>query len=162
MLRRHPNYIWDQLADDRLSASFIVDGIHLGQSYLRTALRAKTVTRTVLVTDAAAPAGAPPGRYRLGEQDADHTPDGRVVLAGTDKLAGSALKMNQGVANMIRLGGLTLRDALQTATINPARVINLEGRMQGLQTGERGDVIAFRMNGGLTIDQVCLEGERVF
>ena len=78
------------------------------------------------------------------------------MLAGTDKLAGSALKMNQGVANMIRLGGLTLRDALQTATINPARVINLEGRMQGLQTGERGDVIAFRMNGGLTIDQVCL------
>ena len=68
VLRRHPNYIWDQLADDRLSASFIVDGIHLGQSYLRTALRAKTVTRTVLVTDAAAPAGAPPGRYRLGDR----------------------------------------------------------------------------------------------
>src|SRR3984957_10711477 len=89
VMRRHPNYIWDQLAEDRLMAAFIVDGIHLGQAFLRTALRAKTVQRAVLVTDASAPAGAEPGRYRLGEQDADLTPDGRVVLAGTDKLAGA-------------------------------------------------------------------------
>ncbi len=57
VMRRHPNYIWDQLAEDRLSASFIVDGIHLGPAFLRTALRAKTVPRSVLVTDASAPAG---------------------------------------------------------------------------------------------------------
>ena len=161
VLRRHPNYIWDQLAEDRLSASFIVDGIHLGQAYLRTALRAKTVPRTVLVTDASAPAGAPPGRYRLGEQDADHTADGRVVLAGTDKLAGSALRMNAGVANMVRLGGLTLRDAVRTATVNPARVIHLEGRMQGLQPGERGDLVAFRMNGTIQVEAVYLDGQPV-
>ena len=29
MLPRHPNYLWDQLAEDRLAASFIADGIHL-------------------------------------------------------------------------------------------------------------------------------------
>lgn len=166
VMRRHPNYLWDQLAEDRLSASFIVDGIHLGQAFLRTALRAKTVQRSVLVTDAAAPAGAPPGRYRLGEAWADHTPDGKVVLAGTDKLAGSALKMSQGVANMVHLGGLSLRDAVQTATVNPARIVRLEGRMHGLQAGERGDLVLFRMaetdtSGTLEILAVYLEGERV-
>jgi N-acetylglucosamine-6-phosphate deacetylase len=163
IMRRHPNYLWDQLAEDRLSASFIVDGIHIGKAFLRTALRAKTVQRSVLVTDASAPAGAPPGRYRLGEAWADHTPDGRVVLAGTDKLAGSALKMNQGVANMVHLGGLSLRDAVQTATINPARIVHLEGRMQGLQEGERGDVVLFRMNESQTMEilAVYLDGERV-
>jgi N-acetylglucosamine-6-phosphate deacetylase len=161
VLRRHPNYIWDQLAEDRLSASFIVDGIHLGQAYLRTALRAKTVPRTILVTDASAPAGAPPGRYRLGEQDADLTADGRVVLAGTDKLAGSALKMNQAVANAVHLGGLTLRDAVRTATVNPARMIHLDGRMQGLVEGARGDLVAFRMNGTIQIESVYLEGQPV-
>src|SRR5206468_527015 len=93
VMRRHPNYLWDQLAEDRLSASFIADGIHLGRAFLRTALRAKTVQRAVLVTDASAPAGAVPGRYHLGEAEADYLPDGRVVLAGTDKLAGSGLKM---------------------------------------------------------------------
>jgi N-acetylglucosamine-6-phosphate deacetylase len=161
VMRRHPNYLWDQLAEDRLSASFIADGIHLGQAFLRTALRAKTVQRTVLVTDASAPAGNPPGRYRLGEQYADLTPDGRVVLAGTERLAGSALKMNQGVANMVKLGGLSLRDAVQTATLNPARIINLEGRMHGLQEGEFGDVIVFRMNDTIEVIAAYLEGERV-
>ncbi len=162
VLRRHPNYIWDQLAEDRLSASFIVDGIHLGQAYLRTALRAKTVPRTVLVTDASAPAGAAPGRYRLGEQDADLTPDGRVVLAGTDKLAGSALRMNDAVANAISLGGLSLRDAVQTATVNPARLIRLEGRMKGLEAGERADIVLFRIKDEkLQVESVYLDGQRV-
>jgi N-acetylglucosamine-6-phosphate deacetylase len=163
MLRRHPNYIWDQLAEDRLSASFIVDGIHLGQAFLRTALRAKTVERAVLVTDASAPAGAAPGRYRLGEQDADLTEDGRVVLAGTDKLAGSALLMNQGVANMVNLGGLSLRDAVRIATVNPARVIHLEGRLRGFEPGECADIVAFRLKGAtIEIDSVWLDGMRAF
>jgi N-acetylglucosamine-6-phosphate deacetylase len=162
ILRRHPNYIWDQLAEDRLSASFIVDGIHLGQAYLRTALRAKTVPRTVLVTDASAPAGAAPGRYRLGEQDADLTSDGRVVLAGTDKLAGSALHMHDAIANVMRLGGLTLRDAVHTATVNPARIIRLEGRMQGLEPGERADIVLFRMKDEkIQVESVYLDGQRV-
>ena len=83
MLPRHPNYIWDQLAEDRLMADFIVDGIHLDPGFLKVALRAKGIARSVLVTDAATPAGAAPGRYRLGEQEVELTPDGRVVLAGT-------------------------------------------------------------------------------
>jgi N-acetylglucosamine-6-phosphate deacetylase len=158
LVQRFPR-IW---AEDRLSASFIVDGIHVGPAFLRTALRAKMVQRTVLVTDAAAPAGAAPGRYRLGEQDADLTPDGRVVLAGTDKLAGSALHMHIGVANLVRLGGLSLRDAVQTATVNPAKIVKLEGRMHGLKVGDAADIVAFQMmNGAVGIESVYLDGEAV-
>jgi N-acetylglucosamine-6-phosphate deacetylase len=83
-LKRHPNYIWEQLAEDRLSASFIVDGVHLPAAFLIPALRAKGIERSVLVTDASSPAGAKPGRYTLGEQAVDLTPDYRVVLAGQD------------------------------------------------------------------------------
>ena len=57
MIRRHPNYIWDQLAEDRLMADFIVDGIHLPAAFLKAAIRAKGVERSVLVTDAVMPAG---------------------------------------------------------------------------------------------------------
>jgi N-acetylglucosamine-6-phosphate deacetylase len=121
VLRRHPNYIWEQLAEDRLMADFIVDGIHLDASFLKVALRAKGVERSVLVTDAAPPAGAPPGRYRLGEQEVDLTADGRVVLAGQDRLAGSALRMDHGIANLMRLAGLTLAEAVRMATVNAAR-----------------------------------------
>ena len=101
--------------------------MHLDPAFLRVALRAKTVERTILVTDAAAPAGAAPGRYRLGEQDVELTADDRVVLAGTEKLAGSALRMNRAIANLIGIGGLSLRDAVQTATMNPARLIRTRG-----------------------------------
>ena len=160
VLPKHPNYIWDQLAEDRISASFIVDGIHLGAAFLRAALRAKTVQRAVLVTDASAPAGAAPGRYWLGEQEADLTPDGRVVMAGTDRLAGSALKMKDAVANVIRMAGVGLRDAVEMATVNPARVIHLEGRSNGLVAGERADLVVFSARNGITVEEVYLDGER--
>jgi len=66
----------------------------------------------------------------LGEQAVYHLPDGRVVLAGTDKLAGSGLRMDHGVENLMRLGGLSLRDSLQLATVNPARVTKIANRQK--------------------------------
>jgi N-acetylglucosamine-6-phosphate deacetylase len=98
----------------------------------------------------------------LGEQDADLTPDGRVVLSGTDKLAGSALRMNDAIANVMRMAGIALADAVRMVTLNPARTIGLEGHMRGLQTGERGDVVTFRVaNGAIAIQDVFLAGKSV-
>jgi len=144
VMRRHPNYIWEQLAEDRLMADFIVDGIHLDAAFLKVALRAKGIQRAVLITDAAPPAGAAPGRYRLGEQEVDHTPDGRVVLAGQDRLAGSALRMNRGVANLVRLAGLSLEEAVRMATVNAARAGRVPDACTALAPGARADLVAFR------------------
>jgi N-acetylglucosamine-6-phosphate deacetylase len=144
VMRRHPNYIWDQLAEDRLMADFIVDGIHLGANFLKAALRAKGIERSVLVTDASAPAGAAPGRYYLGEQAVDLTPDNRVVLAGQDKLAGSALRMDRGVENLTRMAGLPLEDAVRMATVNAAKAGKVPGRTKGLVVGDRADFVQFR------------------
>ncbi len=158
---KFPNCLWDQLAEDRLHASFIVDGLHLDAAFLRVALRAKSIERTVLVTDAAAPAGAAVGPYKLGELDVDLTADDRVLLRGTQRLAGSALRMNRAIANLVRIGGVSLRDAVTTATTNPARVIGLEGRMRGLFDGERGDVVVFRDTPELPVEAVYLDGVQV-
>jgi len=162
VLRRHPNYIWDQLAEDRLMADFIVDGIHLDASFLKVALRAKTVDRAVLVTDAAMPAGAAPGRYRLGEQEVDHTDDGRVVLAGTDRLAGSALCMHRGIDHLMRMADLPLGDAVRMATVNAARAGAVPGRTRGIAAGERADLVEFRLNPGVEIVATWLSGRRVY
>ena len=152
LLRRHPNYIWEQLADDRLMADFIVDGIHLGQAFVKSAIRAKGVERSVLVTDAATPAGAAPGRYAFSDQPVDLTEDGRVVLAGTDRLAGSALNMRRGVENLMRLAGLSLADAVRMATVNAARAGKVPGRERGLVAGERADIVQFRLTGAGEIE----------
>lgn len=148
VLPRHPNYIWDQLAEDRLMAGFIVDGVHLPVSFLKPALRAKGLERSVLVTDAATPSGAAPGRYRFGEFEVELTPDNRVVLPESGKLAGSALRMDRGVENLMRLAELPLADAVRLATVNPARAGAIEGRLRGLASGDRADLVEFRLEEG--------------
>jgi N-acetylglucosamine-6-phosphate deacetylase len=165
VLRRHPNYLWEQLAEDRLMADFIVDGIHLPPSFLKVALRAKTVARSVLVTDAAAPAGCPPGLYQLGEQAVELTADNRVMLVGQERLAGSALRIDRGVENLMRIAGLSLADAVSMATTNAARAGRVPGRTAGLVPGDRADIIQYSFNPehkSISIKATYLSGERVF
>jgi N-acetylglucosamine-6-phosphate deacetylase len=165
MLPRHPNYLWNQLADDRLTAGFIVDGIHLSTTFLNVALRAKGVARSFLVTDAVMPAGAAPGLYRLGEQEVELLADNRVVLPGTSRLAGSSLRMHHGVANLMRLAGLGISDAVAMATVQPARAMQIAGRTTGLAAGERGDIIEFESNSddqSLEIEKTYLDGKLVY
>ena len=164
VMRRHPNYIWDQLAEDRLMADFIVDGIHLGANFLKAALRAKGIERSVLVTDAAAPAGCPPGRYQLGEQAVELTADNRVMLVGQERLAGSALRMDRGVENLMRMAGMPLADAVRMATVNAARAGKVPGRTNGLAVGDRADFVQFRWDAAahaISVTATWLSGRRV-
>ena len=165
MIRRHPNYIWDQLAEDRLMADFIADGIHLPAAFLKTAIRAKGVERSVLVTDAVMPAACPPGRYQLGELDVDLTPEDRVLLPGTDRLAGSALRMDRGVENLMRLAGLTLADAVRMATVNAARAGRVERRTAGFAPGDRADIVLFDFDQAasmIDVRETWVDGQRVY
>jgi len=165
VLRRHPNYLWEQLAEDRLMADFIVDGIHLPPSFLKVALRAKTVARSVLITDAAAPAGCPPGRYWLGEQAVELTADQRVMLVGQERLAGSALRMDRGVENLMRIAGLSLADAVSMATTNAARAGHVPGRTAGLVPGDRADIIEYyfnKSNLSISIKSTYISGNKLY
>jgi N-acetylglucosamine-6-phosphate deacetylase len=164
-LRRHPNYIWEQLAEDRLNATFIVDGIHLGPAFLKTALRAKGLERSILITDAVAPAMMPPGDYMIGEVEVELKADQRVVLRGGDRLAGSSLRMDRGVQQLIRLAGLSLGEAVTMATRNAARAGRVSGRLRGLEPGDRADVTVFDYDAAtksIRVLETWLDGERVY
>ncbi len=165
VLPRHPNYVWSQLAEDRLMASFIVDGVHLPPSYVKVALRAKGVERSLLVTDASAPAGAQPGPYTVGEQQVELTADNRVLLAGQDTLAGSALKIHNGVENLMRFAGLSLGAAVTMATLNPAKAGKISGRENGLVACDKAELVLFDFSPKqmrITVRETWLNGERVF
>jgi N-acetylglucosamine-6-phosphate deacetylase len=165
VLPRQDSYLWAQLAEDRLAAGFIVDGIHLPGSFLKIAIRAKGLDRSLLVTDAAMPAGCAPGRYKLGGQEVELTPDQRVLLAGQTRLAGSALRMDRGIEMLMRLAGLSLAQAVGMATLNPARVARLEGRQAGLAPGERADLVEFRFHAAaerIEIQKTYLSGRLVY
>jgi len=117
----------------------------------------------VLVTDASSPAGAAPGRYSLGEQTVILTEDNRVILSDQDKLAGSALRMDHGIQNLMKLAGLSLGDAVAMATINPARVGAVPGRANGLAAGDRADFVLFRYDPeshGVQVEATYVGGRR--
>ena len=126
MLPRHPNFIWEQLATDELYASFIVDGHHLPPATVKAMMRAKTPARSILVTDAIAAAGCPPGRYRIGDAEVELSPTGRVAAPGASNLAGSALTLDRAVANTMKFTGLPLSDVLPMATTIPAKCVGMQ------------------------------------
>jgi N-acetylglucosamine-6-phosphate deacetylase len=162
-LPKTANCIFDQIAEDRLAASFIADGHHLPDAFLRVAIRAKGAERCVLVTDAVAPAASPPGAYKLGEAGLELLEDGRVVLAGTRRLAGSSLRMDHALANVMRAASVSLTEAVAMATVNPARVGRVAARQRGLQPGERADLVRFRIQDGrLRVLETWLSGRQVY
>lgn len=162
-LPKFPNYVWTQLADDRLNASFIADGIHLDSDFFRTALRAKGIERSILITDAVMPAMCPPGAYDLGEVHVELKEDGRVVLKGGTRLAGSSLRMDRAIENTMRIAGVSLTEAVTMATVNPARVARIPNRQRSLRPGERADLVRFHHeNGRINVLETWLGGEKVF
>jgi N-acetylglucosamine-6-phosphate deacetylase len=128
-LPRHPNILWEQLAHDELFASFIVDGHHLPAPTVKAMMRAKTPARCMLVTDAIAAAGCPPGIYSLGGLQVELNAAGRVSPAGVpgaSHLAGSALSMDRAIGLTVRFTGLPLDEVLKMATTTPAAFVGIE------------------------------------
>ena len=167
-IRRHPNYIWDQLAEDRLSAGFIFDGHHLPPEVMQSMVRAKGVERSVLVSDALSIAGLPPGDYRMFDgSELTLQPSGRLELTGTPYLAGAATGLPVCVANAVRHAGLTVRDAVRMVTANPSRLLRLpgDGGRESLRIGGTANLTEFSIapaTGDLTVTRTVLGGDVVY
>jgi N-acetylglucosamine-6-phosphate deacetylase len=158
---RHPNFIWTQLADDRLTATFIADGHHLPADTFKAMVRAKGIKRSILVSDAVALGGMPPGLYEqpVGGR-VELTSDGRLGVAGTPYLAGAARPLADGVAFAAGIAAFGLATALTMATANPGRLTS--GRGQIRMSGAA-DLIRFRWAPGdhtLRIEDVTSSGDR--
>jgi N-acetylglucosamine-6-phosphate deacetylase len=125
MLPRHPNVLWEQLAADPLWASVIVDGHHLPSATVKVITRVKTPRRCILVTDAMAAAGCPPGAYRIGDVDVEVGTDRRVSLRGTPFLAGSALTLPEAIGNVVRFTGLPIEAVGAMASTVPAEYLGM-------------------------------------
>ncbi len=119
---REPGVVGQALADPRLTAGLIADLHHVSRQACQIAFTAAP-GRIALVTDAAACAGMPPGRYLLGGEPIELPPgDGVPPVRADGTLAGSALRMDSAVANMVTAGA-TLPAAVAAASRVPADLI---------------------------------------
>lgn len=155
LLPRHDNYIWAQLAEPSLTAGLIADGHHLPWFTFRSICAAKGMDRVLLVSDAAALAGADPGTYTSpigGEVTVGA--DGRLSITGTSFLAGGGASLLQCVDWASRYGGIELAEALASATERPAAFARLQDRGR-LVVGRRADLLEIDDSGpSLRLEQV--------
>ena len=163
MLPRHPNYIWEQLALDELWTTLIADGFHLPDQVLEVVMKVKG-ERAMLISDAVALAGTPPGKYRTpvgGEVVL--TPQGRLHLAENEKLlAGSAQMLLRGIEHLVDAGLARLAQAWEMASIRPARFMGMP-QAAGLSAGAPADLVLFgREREGIRVIQTIKMGEAVY
>lgn len=164
MIPRHRNYIWEQLAQDDLWASLIVDGHHLPPAVVKVFVRAKGTERCILTSDAVWLAGKEPGIYDFLDEKVELTPSQGVRLIGTEYLAGSALDLATAVGNTVAFAGVSLADAVAMASERPARLFGRED-LGGLAPGQAGDVVLARWHEGearLEVLQTVVAGEVVY
>jgi N-acetylglucosamine-6-phosphate deacetylase len=159
-LDRHPNPIWSQLADDRLTATFIADGHHLPADALKAMVQAKGLDRSILVSDAVTLAGMPAGSYvaPVGGH-VELTAAGRLQMAGSQILAGAVVPLITCVGRAMKMTQRPLAEVLKMATEHPGRFAGDRGR---LIPGGRADIFRFHRNDEtaiLTIEDVWLAGQ---
>lgn len=143
-LPRLSNYLWEQLAADELWAGVIADGFHLSPAVARVFSRAKELSRLILVSDVAPCGGYPSGRYRWGDIEVEVYPDGHLGLAGSEFLAGAGHLLDRCVAWYVQHTDADLAQAVQLVTVNPARLLGIEGRdTNEPRTGTPADLVRF-------------------
>lgn len=148
------------LADPRASVDFIADGVHVHPAAIRAAVAAKTWAGVILITDSNIGAGLPAGTY--------DTPWGyRVKVSPGDAarhetknfLAGSALTMDLGMANLHRWLKLPTEQIWAMGTLNPARLLGLD-RKGRLEPGADADLVLWDDN--FTAARTWVRGHSVY
>ncbi|HRE79494.1 MAG TPA: amidohydrolase family protein [Opitutaceae bacterium] len=129
------------LADPRASVDFIADGVHVHPTAIRAAVAAKGWEGVILITDSNIGAGLPSGIYDTpwGFQ-VRVSPETAARHAVKNSLAGSALTMDRGIANLMRWLRLPPEQVWAMGTLNPARMLGL-ARKGRLEPGADADLV---------------------
>jgi len=161
MIDRHNNPLWAQLADDRLTPTIIADGFHLTEEELQTFYKVKGAGNIVLVSDALDLAGLPPGEYVRGERTVLLTPD-VVKFPAENVLAGAASPITKCVSTMLKVTQCNLKNAIQMASTNPAKMLGLT-EIGEISQGKRADLILFTIEDEkIVIQKTIVAGKIVY
>jgi N-acetylglucosamine-6-phosphate deacetylase len=134
---REPGVAGSALLFKELMVELIADGIHVRPEVMKLIINAKGTEGVILITDAMRAKCLKNGIYDLGGQDVA-VADGKALLAdGT--LAGSILKMNDSIKNILAAADISLLEAVQMASVNPAKQLNVYDRKGSISLGKDAD-----------------------
>lgn len=133
----------------------IADGVHVCPDMIALAYRCLGADKTVLITDSMAGTGCPDGEYSIAGMPV-FLKNGKAVLAdGT--LAGSTLNLWDGVKNLMDFANIPLEDAIACATVNPARMVGIDGTVGSIEVGKRADLLL--VDPELNVQHIVYRGE---
>ena len=143
---------------DELNCELIADTIHVSVPAMRLLVKNKPLDKLTLITDAMRAKGLPDGESELGGQKV-FVKDGEARLAdGT--LAGSVLKMNRAVQNMVEKVGVPFTQAVDYATINPAKNLGIDKETGSIKVGKRADFTV--LNDRYDVIMTVRDGEVIY
>ena len=154
---RAPGVVGAALADKRVICGLIADGEHAHASAYRAALAARGPHGVALVSDAMPAAAGGPDVFELHGRRITRVGDKLVTDDGT--LAGAAITMRDAVAYVVHKLGIPLADALTMATLTPARLLRVDGRIGRLKPGHRADLV--HLTDDLQVAEVWPGGRRL-
>ena len=129
---------------DELNCELIADTIHVSVPAMRLLVKNKSADKVTLITDAMRAKGIPDGVSELGGQTV-YVKNGEARLVdGT--LAGSVLRMNRAVQNVVEKVGVPFTQAVDYATINPAKTLGIDNEVGSIKVGKRADFTVLNAN----------------
>lgn len=135
---REPGVAGSALLFKELMVELIADGIHVRPEVMKLVINAKGTEGMILITDAMRAKCLKNGIYDLGGQDVS-VADGKALLAdGT--LAGSILKMNDSIKNILEAADISLPEAVQMASVNPAKQLKVYDTKGSISVGKDADI----------------------
>lgn len=124
---------------DELNAELIADTIHVSVPAIQLLVKCKPKEKLTLITDAIRAKGLADGESELGGQLVIVKNGEARLKDGT--LAGSVLRMNRAVQNLVEKAGVPLLQAVDYATINSARSLGIDGEAGSIRVGKRADFV---------------------
>lgn len=161
LLPRHPNLLWDQLAEENLYSCIITDGLHIPDSFIKVVRKIKG-KNTLVISDATCFAGMPPGEYQShigGTVILDN--EKRVSLKDSPGLlAGAGKSLLENVETLINHKLCTLSEAWQMASVNVAGML---AKNDDSFKEKKDDLVVFQLKGKeIEVGKVIKNGRIVF
>lgn len=136
---RNPGVFGAAWTNQSLNTEIIGDGIHSHPAAVDIAYKQKGATHMYLITDAMRAKGMKDGEYDLGGQNV--IVKGKEARLENGTLAGSILKMNEGLHNLIQFTHDSLDHLWRVASLNQAIALNIDKQKGSLSIGKDADIV---------------------
>ena len=138
LMHRDPGVVGAALTDDRVSTELIADAFHVNGNLFPLVARLKG-DKLVLITDCTRAGGLADGEYTLGGQPI--FVNGIECRLADGTIAGSVLRLNHAVRNLLKYTNLPVWEAVNAASLNPAKRIGADGAKGSLEAGKDADIV---------------------